>query len=78
MAVLEEVDQGILQTENVWQVSDMLDVLKLEEKIQHDSRDREPIWHRGVTWRRNFSCLDAPKKHKGKKVTPVTYGHQPG
>lgn len=36
MAVLEEVDQGFLQTENVRQVLDMLDVLELERKIQHD------------------------------------------
>lgn len=36
MAVLEEVDQGFLQTENVRQVLDMLDVLELEGKIQRD------------------------------------------
>lgn len=36
MAVLEEVDQSFLQTENVRQVLDMLDVLELEGKIQHD------------------------------------------
>lgn len=36
MVVLEEVDQGFLQTENIRQVLDMLDVLDLEGKIQHD------------------------------------------
>jgi len=36
MAVLEEVDQGFLQTENVRQVLDVLDILELKGKIQHD------------------------------------------
>ena len=57
MDVFEEVDQGILQTENVRQLSDVLDVLKLEEKIQRDSRDGDPVWLCGVFWRRTLSWM---------------------
>lgn len=45
MAVLEEVDQGILQPEDVRQVLDVLDVLKLQEKMPCESRDKDPTWH---------------------------------
>lgn len=48
MVVLEEVDQGFLQTENIRQVLDMLDVLDLEGKIQHDFAIHTLIWETGI------------------------------